>query len=73
MTEAAIFDVDGTLVDTNYLHAETWWEAFRQHGHAVDTRSDPAPSGSPTAEPGGAGASRTVMGDRVTRRGRARS
>jgi HAD superfamily hydrolase (TIGR01549 family) len=36
MTEAVLFDVDGTLVDTNYLHAETWWEAFRQHGHAVD-------------------------------------
>ena len=22
---AALFDVDGTLVDTNYLHAVTWW------------------------------------------------
>ncbi len=29
MTDAVIFDVDGTLVDTNYLHAVTWWEAFR--------------------------------------------
>ncbi|MFL6052164.1 MAG: HAD family hydrolase [Actinoallomurus sp.] len=36
MTEAVIFDVDGTLVDTNYLHAVTWWEAFRQHDQAVD-------------------------------------
>jgi Catalase/haloacid dehalogenase-like hydrolase len=27
---AALFDVDGTLVDTNYLHAVTWWEAFAQ-------------------------------------------
>ncbi|MCO5993247.1 HAD family hydrolase [Actinoallomurus rhizosphaericola] len=36
MTEAVIFDVDGTLVDTNYLHAVTWWEAFRQYGHGVD-------------------------------------
>ncbi|MCW2947572.1 MAG: putative hydrolase [Actinoallomurus sp.] len=36
MADAVIFDVDGTLVDTNYLHAVTWWEAFRQHGHAVD-------------------------------------
>ncbi|GAB3968594.1 HAD family hydrolase [Actinoallomurus acanthiterrae] len=36
MTDAVIFDVDGTLVDTNYLHAVTWWEAFRQHGHGVD-------------------------------------
>ena len=36
MAEAVIFDVDGTLVDTNYLHAVCWWEAFRQHGHGVD-------------------------------------
>jgi len=35
MPKAAIFDVDGTLVDTNYLHAVTWWEAFRQYGHHV--------------------------------------
>jgi HAD superfamily hydrolase (TIGR01509 family) len=32
---AAPFDVDGTLVDTNYLHAVTWWEAFAQAGHVV--------------------------------------
>ncbi len=32
---AALFDVDGTLVDTNYLHSVTWWEAFRQAGHHV--------------------------------------
>ncbi len=32
---AALFDVDGTLVDTNYLHVVTWWEAFRQSGHTV--------------------------------------
>lgn len=32
---AALFDVDGTLVDTNYLHAVTWWEAFSQAGHQV--------------------------------------
>jgi HAD superfamily hydrolase (TIGR01509 family) len=32
---AALFDVDGTLVDTNYLHTVTWWEAFRQAGHTV--------------------------------------
>ncbi|WP_067479797.1 HAD family hydrolase [Actinomadura hibisca] len=35
MTDAVIFDVDGTLVDTDYLHAVAWWEAFRQHGHDV--------------------------------------
>jgi HAD superfamily hydrolase (TIGR01509 family) len=30
-----LFDVDGTLVDTTYLHAVTWWEAFRQADHEV--------------------------------------
>ena len=38
MTEtamAALFDVDGTLVDSNYLHAVTWWQAFTQAGHDV--------------------------------------
>jgi HAD superfamily hydrolase (TIGR01509 family) len=36
MTEditAVLFDVDGTLVDTNYIHAVTWWQAFVQAGH----------------------------------------
>jgi HAD superfamily hydrolase (TIGR01509 family) len=32
---AALFDVDGTLVDTSYLHAVTWWQALRQAGHTV--------------------------------------
>jgi HAD superfamily hydrolase (TIGR01549 family) len=27
-----IFDIDGTLVDTNYQHALAWYRAFRQHG-----------------------------------------
>ncbi|MFJ9823345.1 HAD family hydrolase [Streptomyces sp. NPDC101160] len=31
----ALFDLDGTLVDTNYLHVLTWWQALRQHGHDV--------------------------------------
>ncbi|MFJ3806348.1 HAD family hydrolase [Streptomyces sp. NPDC090073] len=35
MDRAALFDVDGTLVDTNHLHVVTWWEAFRQAGHDV--------------------------------------
>lgn len=30
-----LFDVDGTLVDTSYLHAVCWAEAMRQHGHVV--------------------------------------
>jgi phosphoglycolate phosphatase-like HAD superfamily hydrolase len=29
--EAAIVDVDGTLVDTNYHHALAWSRAFREH------------------------------------------
>ncbi|GAA0316514.1 HAD family hydrolase [Streptomyces polychromogenes] len=32
---AALFDLDGTLVDTNYLHALTWWQALHQNGHDV--------------------------------------
>jgi HAD superfamily hydrolase (TIGR01549 family) len=31
---AAILDVDGTLVDTNYHHAIAWYRAFRRHGVA---------------------------------------
>jgi HAD superfamily hydrolase (TIGR01549 family) len=30
--DTAIFDVDGTLVDTNYQHALAWYRAFRRHG-----------------------------------------
>ncbi|GAA2392316.1 HAD family hydrolase [Streptomyces glaucosporus] len=32
---AALFDVDGTLVDTTYLHTVAWWEALRQAGRRV--------------------------------------
>jgi HAD superfamily hydrolase (TIGR01509 family) len=31
MPPAAILDVDGTLVDTNYHHAIAWYRAFRQN------------------------------------------
>jgi HAD superfamily hydrolase (TIGR01509 family) len=30
-----LFDVDGTLVDTTFLHAVCWAEALRQSGHRV--------------------------------------
>jgi phosphoglycolate phosphatase-like HAD superfamily hydrolase len=30
-----LFDVDGTLVDTNYQHAIAWHRALRDHGYAV--------------------------------------
>jgi HAD superfamily hydrolase (TIGR01549 family) len=32
---AAILDVDGTLVDTNYHHALAWHRAFREHGIVI--------------------------------------
>ena len=32
MTSAAILDIDGTLVDTNYHHAIAWFRAFRAQG-----------------------------------------
>jgi HAD superfamily hydrolase (TIGR01509 family) len=28
-----LFDVDGTLLDTNYLHVLAWWQAFVDTGH----------------------------------------
>lgn len=31
MASAAILDVDGTLVDTNFQHAIAWYRAFRQN------------------------------------------
>lgn len=37
MNRAALFDVDGTLTDTNHLHVTCWWEALRQAGHEVAT------------------------------------
>jgi HAD superfamily hydrolase (TIGR01509 family) len=35
MSVAALVDVDGTLVDTNYHHVVAWYRAFRQHGQIV--------------------------------------
>ncbi|MFI9113907.1 HAD family hydrolase [Streptomyces venezuelae] len=39
MDRAALFDVDGTLVDSNALHVVAWWEALRQGGHDVPTHA----------------------------------
>ncbi|HWK31453.1 MAG TPA: HAD family hydrolase [Terriglobales bacterium] len=36
MLRAAVFDVDGTLVDTVDLHARAWQDAFRKWGKDVD-------------------------------------
>ncbi|MBV9470197.1 MAG: HAD family hydrolase [Abitibacteriaceae bacterium] len=33
--KAMIFDVDGTLVDTNRVHVEAWWRAFQRCGYEV--------------------------------------
>jgi HAD superfamily hydrolase (TIGR01509 family) len=38
MPAGILFDVDGTLVDTNYLHVVAWWHAFRARGHTIETR-----------------------------------
>lgn len=36
MNSAVLFDVDGTLVDSNYLHVEAWGRAFAEVGRPVD-------------------------------------
>ena len=41
MAAAAILDVDGTLVDTNYHHAIAWYRAFRRHGVVAPERAVP--------------------------------
>ncbi|WP_433538147.1 HAD family hydrolase [Micromonospora sp. CA-249363] len=33
--QGVLFDVDGTLVDTTYLHTVSWWEALRQADRPV--------------------------------------
>ncbi|GAA0462982.1 haloacid dehalogenase [Paractinoplanes deccanensis] len=35
MRSGVLFDVDGTLVDTTYLHTVAWWEVLRQLGEDV--------------------------------------
>ncbi|NUS91641.1 MAG: HAD family hydrolase [Nocardia sp.] len=34
---AVLFDIDGTLVDSNYLHVHAWVRAFRDIGAEVDS------------------------------------
>ena len=34
---AVLFDIDGTLVDSNYLHVDAWSRAFAEAGTPVDT------------------------------------
>lgn len=33
---AVLFDIDGTLVDSNYLHVHAWYRAFEEAGHPVE-------------------------------------
>ena len=33
---AVLFDLDGTLVDSNDFHVDAWERAFREAGHAID-------------------------------------
>jgi len=35
MAKVVVLDVDGTLMDTNYLHTEAWARAFEEVGHRV--------------------------------------
>jgi len=35
LIQAVIFDLDGTLVDTNYLHVEAWARAFVAIGKQI--------------------------------------
>ena len=44
---AILFDVDGTLVDSNAAHAHAWVEAFAEAGIKVD----PAPVRQATIKP----------------------
>lgn len=36
MAKAVLFDVDGTLIDSNDLHAAAWQEAFRHYGVEIE-------------------------------------
>ncbi|OBI74770.1 HAD family hydrolase [Mycobacterium sp. E740] len=33
---AVLFDIDGTLVDSNYLHVHAWYRAFEEAGQPVE-------------------------------------
>jgi HAD superfamily hydrolase (TIGR01509 family) len=38
MIRAVFLDIDGTLMDTNYLHVEAWADAFEKIGHVFPRR-----------------------------------
>ena len=35
MIKAILFDIDGTLIDSNHLHVEAWARVFAEAGHSV--------------------------------------
>lgn len=37
LAAGVLFDVDGTLLDTNYLHVHAWWQALRDAGYTEVT------------------------------------
>jgi len=39
MIEAALLDIDGTLIDNNLLHVQAWLRAFRRVGRQVDANT----------------------------------
>ena len=50
---AVLFDVDGTLVDSAYIHTLAWWQAFRQSGFDVPMAADPPLRGNGRCAAGG--------------------
>jgi phosphoglycolate phosphatase-like HAD superfamily hydrolase len=32
---AVLFDIDGTLLDTNYFHTVSWWQALQEAGEDI--------------------------------------
>lgn len=43
VTKVVVLDVDGTLMDTNYLHTEAWGRALEQVGVRVPWAEPTAP------------------------------
>lgn len=63
MVSAILFDVDGTLVDTNPAHVEAWLRAFRDEGFEISRERIEAEIGK-----GGDKLVPTLVGDEVDRK-----
>lgn len=67
--KAILFDIDGTLVDSNDLHIRAWEEAFAREGHSFDRQTihDQIGKGAdtlvPTLLPGSDDATAERLGD----------